>query len=63
MSTMQSHEAKRIVGGDCDDDVGVLVYRESQIRKAEAAAAERTKKQLSNINSEERRDRMSTEIT
>ena len=64
MSTKQQSQAKKMVapnkGGEEDDnDVGVLIYRESQLMKAEAAVAAESKRKStssaptqSNFNSE-----------
>ena len=47
MSTKQS-QAKKVVapnaGGEEDNDLGVLIYRESQLRNVEAAATVESKK-------------------
>jgi len=38
-------------GGEDDDDIGALIYRESQLRKAEAAAAAAQSKKTSSASS------------
>ena len=46
MSTKQSQAKKVVAPNDSgeEDDLGALIYRESQLRKVEAAAAAESKK-------------------
>ena len=63
MSTKQRQSKKLVpnVSGD-EDDVGVLIYRESQLRKAEAAAAAESEK-TSTASTQLGRDRLLTTRT
>ena len=59
----EESQAKKVVapGGEDDDDLGVLVYRESQLRKAEAAASAKNKE--TSTASTHHRHRTSTSTT
>ena len=53
--TKQNIRGGCIKGGRKEDDLGALIYRESQLRKKEAATVDRAKKRKKSTSSSSRR--------